>query len=118
MTCSNTYKARRNTWRLCERSPNIDDNMESRTMLNPRSLIYFLCAAALAGPAVAQTGGKLFKYVDANGKVVYTDKLPPGAAGKPNEQLNGQGTVTKRNEGAPTPEQLATQEADRKRKLD
>src|SRR5262245_35101515 len=92
--------------------------MESRTMLNRRSLTYFFCAAALAGPAVAQTGGKLFKYVDANGKVVYTDKLPPGAAGKPNEQLNGQGTVTKRNEGAPTPEQLATQEADRKRKLD
>jgi len=87
-------------------------------MLSPRSLMYLLCAAALAGPAAAQQTGKLYKYVDANGKVVYTDKLPPGAAGKPNEQLNNQGTVTKRNEGALTPEQLAAQEAERKRKLD
>ena len=44
--------------------------------------------------------------------------MPASAAGKPNEQLNNQGTVTKRNEGALTPEQLAAQEAERKRKLD
>jgi hypothetical protein len=74
-----------------------------------------LCAAALAGPAAAQ---KLYKYIDANGSVVYSDKIPASAAGKPNEQLNRQGTVTKRNEGAMTPEQLAAKEADRKRKLD
>ena len=84
-------------------------------MLSPRNLMLLLCAAALAGPAAAQ---KLYKYTDANGKVVYTDKMPASAAGKPNEQLNSQGTVTKRNEGAPTPEQLAAQEAERKRKLD
>ena len=84
-------------------------------MLSPRSLMLLLCAAALAGPAAAQ---KLYKYTDANGKVVYTDKMPASAAGKPNEQLNNQGTVTKRNEGALTPEQLAAQEAERKRKLD
>jgi len=84
-------------------------------MLSPRSLMLLLCAAALAGPAAAQ---KLYKYTDANGKVVYTDKMPASAAGKPNEQLNSQGTVTKRYEGAPTPEQLAAQEAERKRKLD
>jgi len=87
-------------------------------MLSPRSLMYLLCAAALAGPAAAQQTGKLYKYVDANGKVVYTDKLPPGAAGRPNEQLNNQGTVTKRNEGALTPEQQAAQEVERKRRLE
>ena len=84
-------------------------------MLSPRSLMLLLCAAALAGPAAAQ---KLYKYTDADGKVVYTDKMPASAAGKPNEQLNKQGTVTKRNEGALTPEQVAAQEAERKRKLD
>ena len=84
-------------------------------MLSPRSLMILLCAAALAGPAAAQ---KLYKYTDANGNVVYTDKLPASAAGKPSEQLNKQGTVTKRNEGALTPEQIAAQEAERKRKLD
>ena len=46
------------------------------------------------------------------------DKIPSESAGKPNEQLNRQGTVTKRNEGAMTPEQRAAKEADRKRKLD
>ena len=84
-------------------------------MLSQRKLMLLLCAAALAGPAAAQ---KLYKYTDANGKVVYTDKMPVDSAGKPNEQLNRQGTVTKRNEGAMTPEQLAAKEADRKRKLD
>ena len=84
-------------------------------MLSQRSLMLLLCAAALAGPAAAQ---KLYKYTDASGKVVYTDKMPSESAGKPNEQLNRQGTVTKRNEGAMTPEQLAAKEADRKRKLD
>jgi len=84
-------------------------------MLSQRKLMLLLCAAALAGPAAAQ---KLYKYTDANGKVVYTDKMPSESAGKPNEQLNRQGTVTKRNEGAMTSEQLAAKEADRKRKLD
>jgi hypothetical protein len=85
-------------------------------MPNPRTLLLLACAAALAGPAFAQ---KLYKYTDpVTGKTVYADKMPAEAAGKPNEQLNRQGTVTKRNEGALTPEQLAAKEAERKRKLD
>ena len=84
-------------------------------MFKPPMLILLLCAFALAGPAAAQ---KLYKYTDTNGKVVYTDKMPSEAAGKANEQLNRQGTVTKRNEGALTPEQLAAKEAARKKKLD
>jgi hypothetical protein len=84
-------------------------------MPSPRTLVLLACAAALAGPAAAQ---KLYKYADANGNVVYTDKLPASAAGKPSEQLNRQGTVTKRNEGALTPEQVAAKEAERKRKLE
>ncbi len=78
-------------------------------------LICLLCAAALAGPAAAQ---KLYKYTDANGKVVYTDKMPSEASGKANEQLNRQGTVTKRNDAAPTADQAAAKEAERKAKLD
>jgi hypothetical protein len=82
-------------------------------MLN--RLILLVCAAALAAPAAAQ---KLYKYTDANGKVVYTDKMPSEAAGKANDQLNRQGTVTKRNEAAPTQDQLAAKEAERKAKLE
>jgi hypothetical protein len=85
-------------------------------MLNPRTLLLLACAAALAGPAAAQ---KLYKYTDpVTGKTVYTDKMPAEAAGKPSEQLNRQGTVTRRTEGALTPEQIAAKEAERKRKLD
>ena len=84
-------------------------------MFKPPMLTLLLCAFALAGPAAAQ---KLYKYTDTNGKVVYTDKMPSEAAGKANDQLNRQGTVTKRNEGALTPEQLAAKEAARKKKLE
>jgi hypothetical protein len=85
--------------------------------MTPAAKITLLaCAIVLAAPAAAQ---KLYKYTDpVTGKVVYTDKLPSEAAGKANEQLNRQGTVVKRNEAAPTPEQLAEREAERKKKLD
>lgn len=85
-------------------------------MLKLLTISIALCAAALAGPASAQ---KLYKYTDpVTGKVVYTDKLPAEAAGRANEQLNKQGTVVRRNEAAPTPEELAAREAERKRKLE
>lgn len=74
------------------------------------------CALVAAGPAAAQ---KLYKYTDpATGKTMYTERLPVEAAGKANEQLNRQGTVVKRETAAPTAEELAAREADRKRKLD
>ncbi|HSD54448.1 MAG TPA: DUF4124 domain-containing protein [Burkholderiales bacterium] len=79
--------------------------------------IALLSCALLAGvPADAQ---RLYKYADpATGNTVYTDKLPTEAAGKANEQLNRQGTVVKREPAAPTAEELAAREADRKRKLE
>ena len=79
--------------------------------------IALLSCALLAGmPAEAQ---RLYKYTDpATGKTVYTDKLPTEAAGKANEQLNRQGTVVKREPAAPTADEIAAREADRKRKLE
>jgi hypothetical protein len=74
------------------------------------------CVLLAAGPAAAQ---KLYKYTDpATGKTVYTERLPAEAAGKANEQLNRQGTVVRRESAAPTADELAAREADRKRKLD
>ena len=74
------------------------------------------CALLAAGPAAAQ---KLYKYTDpATGKTVYTERLPAEAAGRANEQLNRQGTVVKREAAAPTAEELAAREADRKRKIE
>jgi hypothetical protein len=74
------------------------------------------CALLAAGPAAAQ---KLYKYTDpVTGKTVYTERLPAEAAGKANEQLNRQGTVVKRESAAPTAEELAAREAERKRKIE
>lgn len=84
-------------------------------MFKPRTLALLACAILFAAPAAAQ---KLYKYVDSNGKVVYTDKIPADAAGKANEQLSRQGTVVKRNEAAPTPEERAALEEARKQKIE
>jgi hypothetical protein len=74
------------------------------------------CALLAAGPVAAQ---RLYKYTDpATGKTVYTERLPAEAAGRANEQLNRQGTVVKREAAAPTAEELAAREADRKRKIE
>ena len=77
-------------------------------MFNPR-LLLLACALALAATTSANAQ-KLYKYVDASGKVVYTDKIPAEVAGKANDQLNRQGTVVKHNEAALTPEQRAALE--------
>ncbi len=85
-------------------------------MLSGRLLLSLLCAAAAAAPAAAQ---KLYKYTDpTTGQIIYTDKLPPSAAGKANEQLSPQGTVVRRTDAAPTPEQIAAKETERKRKIE
>ncbi len=88
-------------------------------MLSGRLLLLLLCAAAAAAPAAAQQTQKLYKYTDpATGQIIYTDKLPPSAAGKANDQLSPQGTVVRRTEAAPTPEQIAAKEAERKRRIE
>lgn len=85
-------------------------------MDNRLNIALLACALLAALPASAQ---RLYKYTDpATGKTVYTERLPTEAAGKGNEQLNRQGTVVKREGPAPTAEELAAREADRKRKLD
>jgi hypothetical protein len=87
-------------------------------MLSARILI-LLVGIVAAAPAAAQNTQKLYRYTDpVTGKTVYTDKLPPGTAGRANEELSPQGTVIRRTEAALTPEQLAAREAERKRKLE
>lgn len=60
-----------------------------------------LCAAP---PADAQ---KLYRWTDKDGKVHYTDQLPPEAARDQREELNKQGMTINRTERALTPEEQA-----------
>lgn len=83
-----------------------------------------LLAAAIACAAVAnpvwaqQPAGRMFKCVDAKGKVYYTQLPPKECLGKETEELSRQGQVVKRSEAALTPEQRAQREAERKKMLE
>lgn len=58
---------------------------------HPRLFFAVLIASACSlQPAVA---GKLYKWVDENGMVHYSDKLPPEAAQHAHEQLNSRGQM-------------------------
>jgi len=69
---------------------------------------------AFAMPASA---GKLYKWVDENGEVRYSDRLPPQQSGKQHQQLNSQGVVLSTQEKAKSSDELAA-EAEAKRKIE
>lgn len=73
-----------------------------------------LCATLciLYGPLSAAT---LYKWVDENGDVRYSDRLPPQQSKQKHQQLNSQGVVLSTREAARPPEELA-REAEAKRK--
>jgi hypothetical protein len=56
-----------------------------------------------------------YKWVDDQGVVHYTDKMPPEAINKGSVELNKQGVTIKKNEPALTPEQRHAKEADEER---
>jgi len=66
----------------------------------------------------AQVGAadRLYKWVDANGKVQYSDKPPMQPAEKGMTEINNRGMVVKQIEGALTPEQKAAREAQAEQK--
>jgi hypothetical protein len=78
-----------------------------------------LALAAASWPVAAQTSPqKLYKYVDASGKVYYSERPPVEATGKAMEQLNRQGAVMKQVHAAPTADEIAAAAAERRRKQD
>lgn len=74
--------------------------------------------AILSGVAVALfvltpvQAQKLYKWIDDKGVVHYSERLPAEATGKAAAQLNGQGTVVKRQAAAPTAAEVAAREAE------
>ncbi|MDT8386079.1 MAG: DUF4124 domain-containing protein [Thiogranum sp.] len=53
--------------------------------------------------------GKLYKWIDDNGQIRYSDHVPPQYADKGNERLNNQGLVVDVKQPAKTEEQLANE---------
>ena len=84
--------------------------MRSRTTL-------FLCSTVLAlAPAAAQE--RMYKCVDARGKVYYTQVPPPECLGRDTQELNKSGTLIRKNPAALSPAQEQAREAERKKKTE
>lgn len=61
-------------------------------------------------PVSGVVAGKLYRWVDENGKVHYTDSLPPQQAGEAHEELNPQGVTVKEVSKAKTREEIAREQ--------
>lgn len=68
-----------------------------------------LCAIALMF-SIAPVQAKLYKWTDDNGKVHYSDKVPPQYSKHKRDELNAQGITVKKIEAAKTAEQLKEEE--------
>ena len=71
-----------------------------------------LAALILFSPTVRAT---TYKWVDDQGKVHYTDKIPPEAVNKGSIELNKQGVPIKKTDPALTPEQRRAREVEEER---
>jgi hypothetical protein len=68
---------------------------------------FIVLLVAIAVPALAD----IYKWVDDNGKVHYSDTPPPTQTKQGMAELNKQGQIIKRTEGILTPEQQAARDA-------
>jgi len=66
-------------------------------------LISTIILIITSNPAFA---GKLYKWVDANGKISFSDKVPPEESRREREELNEKGRTIVVKEAAKTPEQI------------
>jgi len=89
-------------------------NPENTSLKPAPALVLALALCAFAAQGWAAT---LYKWVDEDGKIRYSDRLPPNQSKKEHQQLNSQGVVLSTKDAAKTPEELAV-EAEAQRKLD
>ena len=83
----------------------------SKTNLGHPGTLFCLIILAMVPTADA---AKLYKWIDENGQVRYTDQIPQSAASKQHQTLNQQGVVISTKEAARTPEEYAAFEKARK----
>ncbi|MBT8433802.1 MAG: DUF4124 domain-containing protein [Gammaproteobacteria bacterium] len=87
--------------------------------LRPRltPLPFSLLASILFAFPQHAGAGALYKWVDENGQIRYSDRLPAKQAKKKHQQLNSQGVILSTKEAAKSDEELAA-EAEARRKLE
>lgn len=75
----------------------------------PRQLAILLLATLLCSLTVPASAAKLYKWVDENGEVRYSDRPPVKQTSDGHQQLNSQGVVLNTTEAAKSAEELATE---------
>src|SRR5262245_21963655 len=87
-----------------------------------KQAVFSLFALSMIAPALAQmkpdAPQRMYKCVDARGKVYYTQVPPRECLGRDTQELNKQGMVMKKTERAPTQSEVNAKEADRKKKAE
>jgi len=79
----------------------------------------FLFTFALLAPALAQQAPqRMYKCIDARGKVYYTQVPPPECLGRETQELNKSGTVIRKTERPLNPAELQAREAEKKKKAE
>lgn len=79
----------------------------------------FLVLSAVTASALAQQAPqRMYKCIDARGRVYYTQVPPPECLGRDTEILNKSGTLIRKTTRQPTPAEIQAREAERKKKLE
>lgn len=71
--------------------------------VKPTYILSFICLSCFS--ICADAG--LYRWVDANGEVQYSDVIPPSVAPQGHRELDGQGMTIKTVPAPPTPEEIA-----------
>ena len=69
-----------------------------------------LLCLILPGMATSADAGSLYKWVDENGEIRYTDRMPQSASKRQHQTLNDQGIVINTKEAAKSSEEGAENE--------
>lgn len=79
-----------------------------------QTLIFLAAALILSQPAQA----KLYKWVDDQGNIFYSDQVPPSEAQRERKVLDKQGLTRETKDAAKTPEEIAREEELKRRRED
>lgn len=88
--------------------------MQCRGIVN--NLVYRWLPPLILAIAALPAEAKLYRWVDAQGGVHYTDTLPPAAASQGNAELSKSGNVIKKTESAEERQKRLAAEAEAKEK--
>src|SRR5205823_11567481 len=70
-------------------------NFRGSLIMRGRTVMLLCCTLLAAAPAAAQE--RMYKCVDARGKVYYTQVPPPECLGRDTQELNKSGTLIRKN---------------------